>query len=170
MIQTITRLNSVVVAISLLNTCGGRTDDFVVADNVNSTGGALVVGYVGGASTMSTGGTSATGGSAGCTSRPEMYSITTNFPFQSSSDANQYPNCVPTCGLGYDVQPSGVPTVVALPAGPCDSEATCLMAATPCACGGNVSGYVCTCVNARWSCVDASPGAGVCLSNPTGGC
>ena len=169
MIQAILRLNNIVVAVALLNGCGGRTNDFVVADNFNSTGGALNVGNIGGAS-MTSGGTSATGGSAGCTSRPETYSITNNFPFQSPTDAHQCPDCIPTCGPGYDVQPSGVPTVVALPAGPCDSEAACQMAATPCACGGNVSGYVCTCVNARWSCVNASPGGGVCLSNPTGGC
>ncbi len=161
MIHTRTRFDNAIIALSLLGGCGGRTDDFVAADNANLTGGD---------STMSSGSTVATGGSAGCTSRAETYSITTSFPFQSSADAHLYPDCTPSCGPGYDVQPSGVPTVVALPAGSCDSEATCMMAATSCACGGNVNGYLCACVNSRWSCVNASQGGGICHIGPDGGC
>src|SRR5512142_2378789 len=135
-----------VAAMAFTCGCGGRSSDVSASDITTATGGTTVIRGSGGALSLGTGGTSADGGAAGCTSRSETYSLSTEFPVQTR-DAELLPQCTPTCGAAYDVQPGGVPTVQALPAGPCSSEPECLMAATPCACGGNVSGYLCTCAD-----------------------
>jgi hypothetical protein len=60
--------------------------------------------------------------------------------------------------------PAGLPSGLA-----CEGSAQCSMAVYPCAGElqsfvgtGSVDGYVCSCVDSRWSCDDCAPGGAVC--------
>jgi hypothetical protein len=156
------QLRAALMATHLVLGCGGRTEDSLSAQ-VGDTGGvgpAAAGGSTFEATSASGGGPPvASGGTAGCVARSEVYAADAQFTWQPQGVIG-LPDCVPTCS-------SDLQLISALPAGDCDFEPDCSMyaevpvahcpsedAGTPC--GYSVGyGFVCQCRNRRWSCVIA---------------
>ncbi len=84
------------------------------------------------------------------------------------------PDC-PVAADAADCSPFDFPCGLdALPTGePCSAPAQCSMLIDPCPdwqehAGERVDGYVCSCLDGRWSCDDCSRGAGLCAEAPDG--
>lgn len=102
-----------------------------------------------------------------CIVREEIYDVDAEFDYELAENTAPLEECTPTCNQG--APPPNVDdflSVVALPAGECDSEPSCDMSAyTPCPCPedrGVVNEYRCRCENSEWTCVVISQGGATC--------